>query len=75
MNMIAGFDNIILDDEFNLDDLYAKILGEMIYGSKARNQVDFMFGKKLINQIIIEKVRFFNFLLNFVLFFGFLNIY
>lgn len=41
--------------QFETDEIYEKIMYEVIYGSKMKNVVDLNYIKKLINQIIVQK--------------------
>jgi hypothetical protein len=42
-------------DQLETDQIYEKILYDVIYGSKMKNSVDLNYVKKLINQIIVQK--------------------
>ena len=59
IRIISKFEYKNLD--FFMNEIYKNILNDMIYGSKMNNITDTLFGKKLINQIITEKVFIFFF--------------
>jgi hypothetical protein len=55
MKIISRFDSNN-GAEYSLSEIYKNILNDLIYGCKLNNQIDIMFGKRLIEQIVIEKV-------------------
>ena len=63
MRIISRFEEAA-NPEFSASDMYKNILNDMVYGSKFTNKIDALFGSKLINQVVVEKVRIF---LNFIL--------
>jgi hypothetical protein len=45
-----------MDSDYSNRDIYNNALNDLIYGSKILNKCDELLAKKLINQIIIDKV-------------------
>lgn len=57
MKTVYDYEDLVLDSENSTNDLYKSLLVDLIYGSKILNRCDDLLAKKLINQIIIDKVN------------------
>ena len=56
IKIVYEYEDLILDSEYSNDDIYKNVLIDLIYGSKILNKCDDLLARKLINQIIVEKV-------------------
>ena len=53
---VYEYEDLIMDSDYSNRDIYNNALNDLIYGSKILNKCDELLAKKLINQIIIDKV-------------------
>ena len=66
MRILNELDGITSQETLHNDELFLSLLSEMVYGPKTSNKLDFVFAKKLIYLILIDKVRNFNIHLKYI---------